>query len=369
MAKKYKVAVIGYAHSHINYHIESFLKQGDRIDWVASADNNPYVRPINDTEGTRYGIMNDNLKRTPFRKTYDDYVRLLDENPDVEIVLMCADNALHGEVCEQILRRGMHVILEKPLAATMQEATRMARAAEEGHAEIVTNWPTTWSPQIRYAHELIGQGVIGKLFKVTFRNSDSYGPLSYGQKMTGVEKGYEWWYQLRAGGGALLDYCCYGACLSRWFYGQAAVAAYGLKANFDSLFGDAEDYATITARYPEGVAILEGSWTTQNTGVSAGPVFFGTEGTMVVEKDGTLACYKTRHKLEPDIVYDDVPPLPKGREDVAGEFLHHLETGEPLHETLSLPLNLDAMALLDAGIRSSVSGKMELVNNRTWCIG
>lgn len=367
MGKNYKVGVIGYAHSHILYHIESFLKQGDRIEWVASADNNPLVRPVNDTAGTRYGIMNDVLRRVPFQKTYDDYHKMLDEN-EFDIILMCADNAMHGEVAEAILRKGIHVVLEKPLAASMQEAMRMARAAEEGHAEIVTNWPTTWSLAIRYAHELIGKGEIGKLFKVTFRNADSLGPLSYGQQMTDVEKGYEWWYQAKAGGGALLDYCCYGACLSRWFFGDMAVSAYGMKGKFDSYFGDAEDYATITARYRSGVAILEGSWTTVNTGIPNGPIFYGTKGTMVVEKDGSLACYKTRHKSEPDVVYD-LPPLPEGCEDIAGEMLNHLETGEPLHPTLSLPVNLDAMALLDAGIRSAESGKMELLSDKTWCVG
>ncbi|MGI6173756.1 MAG: Gfo/Idh/MocA family protein [Christensenellales bacterium] len=368
MGKKYRVAVVGYAHSHIMYHIDCFLKQGDRIEWVASADNTPLVRPENDSMGTRYGIMNHYLEKVPFQKVYDNPAKLLAENPDIDIVLMCADNAMHGEVAEPFLRRGIHVLLEKPFSASMQEARRMVRAAEEGGAEIVVNWPTTWSPAIRYAHKLISEGEIGKLFKVTFRNADSLGPLSYGQILTDAEKSREWWYQEKAGGGALLDYCCYGACLSRWFFGERAVAAYALKANFDSHYGDAEDYATITARYPQGVAILEGSWTTVNTGIPNGPIFYGTEGTMVVEKDNSLACYKTRHKIEPDIVYD-VPPLPAGRTDLAEEFLHHLETGEPLHPTLSLPVNLDAMSLLDAGIRSSRSGHLELLNDKTWCIG
>ena len=49
--------------------------------------------------------------------------------------------------------------------------------------------------------------------------------------------------------------------------------------------------------------------------------------------------------------------------------MHHIETGEPLHPTLGLLFNLQAMAILDAGIRSAASGKMEMVNNETWCLG
>lgn len=362
-----RVGVLGYAHSHIYYHVTSFLKLGDRVAWVASADNEPLVRPISTVPGTRIGGRLDIEKKAGFARVYDDWREMLDKER-FDIMLVCADNAMHGEVCEAVLRRGIHVITEKPMAAGMQEALRMARAAEEGHARLVVNWPSTWSAPIRHAHKLIGQGEIGRLFKMTYRNADSLGPLSYGQQMTDVERGYEWWYHSAAGGGALLDYCCYGACLSRWFFGHKADAAWGIKAKFDSFYGDAEDYATITARYPTGIAIVEGSWTTVNTGVPNGPVFYGTKGTLVVEKDGRLCTYRTRHQLEPDTVHE-VPPLPEGRGDIAQEFLHCLASGEPLHSTLDLKVNLDAMAMLDAGIRSSASGRMELVNDQSWCIG
>ena len=46
-----------------------------------------------------------------------------------------------------------------------------------------------------------------------------------------------------------------------------------------------------------------------------------------------------------------------------------MDTGEPIHYTAQMDFNLDAMAILDAGIRSADSGKIELVNNRHWQIG
>jgi len=54
---------------------------------------------------------------------------------------------------------------------------------------------------------------------------------------------------------------------------------------------------------------------------------------------------------------------------LAEEFIHHIETGDPLHPTLDMWQNVEAMAILDAGIRSAVSGQMELVNTPSWCIG
>jgi len=79
--------------------------------------------------------------------------------------------------------------------------------------------------------------------------------------------------------------------------------------------------------------------------------------------------YSSRgHGGEPDDVVVG-EPLPEGRGSEAEEFIHHLETGEPLHPTLQLEHNLEAMAILDAGIRSARSGKTELVNNATWNVG
>ena len=364
--KQYRVAAIGFAHSHISGNIHDFSTCGDRVAFVAAADVKPKIAPASAEPGTRVDELRQAVKKYGF-KEYDDYHKLLDEN-EIDIALVCAENAFHPFVTEELLRKGVHVVLEKPMAADMPGALRMARAANETGARIVTNWPTAWSGSIRKAKALVDAGEIGRLFKFTFRNGDSQGPLSYGQKITDSEKGLEWWHQADVGGGSMLDYCCYGACMSCWFTGQNPTAAYGMKANFDSPYGSAEDYAAVMVRFPTAVAILEGSWTTVNTGVEPGPLLYGTEGTIVVQQTGKIMVYKTRHKREPDAVYDG-DPLPAGRENLGLETLHHLDTGEPLFPLLDLPLNLSAMSILDTGGRAAASNRLEIVNDGSWSIG
>ena len=368
--REYKIAAIGFAHSHINENVKDFA-ECDGVKCVAAADIKPKVPSLSMEPGTR----NADFKRivdTYGFKPYDDYVKLLDEN-EIDIAIICCENAFHPFVAEECLRRGIHVVIEKPLAADMAGTLRIARAAREGNAKVFTNWPSAWWPAVRTAKALCDAGEIGRLFKFTHRNSDSQGALSYGQVITDAEKGREWWHQADVGGGALLDYCCYGACMSSWFFGEKPVAAYGLKANFDSPYGSADDYATITVRFPRSAAILEGSWTTVNTGVPNGPIIFGTEGTMVVRSSSgwltdIVEVYKTRHKSEPDKVIK-ADPLPAGRENLGREVLHHLNTGEPLFPMLDLPLNMQSMGILDAGIRSAESGKLEIVQDEVWGIG
>jgi len=375
MSPTYRLGVIGFAHMHVNTLIDHFAELPN-VEWVACADMVPAVPSISEEPSTRKANLKRARKQTGIPKVYEDYWEML-EKEAFDIIIFCPENARHGEVAEAIAAAGVHMLTEKPMAASLSEALRMVRAANAAGVELMINWPTTWSPAIRKMKDLLDQGVIGDVWEVKWRNGASMGPLAYGQQITGPEKGAEWWHQAAPGGGALLDYCCYGACLARWFIGEPAVATWGIKANMTSHYGDADDNAIITVRFPKALAILEGTWTTWNVGVPTGPIVYGTQGTLVASARmvedkhvPVVELYTSRSHglIEPDQVLEG-DPLPEGRETLAKEFIHHLETGEPLHSTLEMNFNLEAMAILDAGIRSAASGKMELVNDVAWCIG
>jgi predicted dehydrogenase len=127
-----------------------------------------------------------------------------------------------------------------------------------------------------------------------------------------------------------------------------------MAANLMHGFGDAEDNATMLLRFPAATALLEASWTTFHNGVAGGPILYGTHGTIVVDGADVLV-YRERASRAPSAI-EQGDPLPPGRATIGEEFLHHLETGEPLHPTLALPLNLAATAMLDAGRRAAATG-------------
>ncbi len=373
--KSYRLGVIGFAHMHINELIDRFAALPN-VTWVACADTVPAVPSRTDVAGSRRANLRRALERTGIPRCYDHYQEML-EQEELDIVLFCPENARHGEVAEALAARRIHMVTEKPMAASLSEALRMARAARHAGVSLMVNWPVTWNPAVRKAQALLAAGEIGQVWEVKWRNGASLGPLAHGSAhpagtvVSGpvgeAELGAEWWYRTADGGGALLDYCCYGAMLAAWLIGQPAQAAYGLRANLRSPFGDADDNAIITVRFPTALAILEGTWTTFHSGIPTGPIVYGSHGTLVVDRRQVLV-YKDRGSSEPTAVYEG-DPLPAGRQTLAEEFIHHLETGEPLHPTLDVPLNLQAMAILDAGLRSAASGKLELVNDQHWCIG
>lgn len=374
-SKVYRVGVIGFAHMHVNELIDQFDRL-ENVRWVACADTQPSDPNLAQVAGTRAANLKRALEKTGIPKRYDDYRELL-EKEELDILIVCAENTRSADVTVEALSRGMHVLREKPMAASYSDALRMARAARHNGVTVATNWPTTWRPAIRRAKELIDAGEIGRVWEVKWRNGASLGPLAYGSahpgativdgRLSEAALGAEWWYQHREGGGALLDYCCYGACLASWYIPDEPISVVGTAANLCSHFGDVEDNAVFTVRYPNALAIIEATWTTFHVGIPTGPIIYGTEGTMVVDGNRVLV-YKERGKPEPTRVIED-GSLPEGRDTIAKEFIHHLETGEPLHPTLDLAINTKVMAILDAGRRSSQSGKVELVNNPSWQIG
>ena len=147
-----------------------------------------------------------------------------------------------------------------------------------------------------------------------------------------------------------------------------ATAALGMKANLDSYWGNAEDNAAMLIRFPRAMALLEGSWTTRDHGVPTGPIVYGTTGTIVVEAYGEGQVVRLERGGGDTTIFEG-DPLPAGQADIAQAYIHHLETGDPLHPTLDLGLNLNAMAILDAGVRSAASNQLEVVHSRTWEIG
>lgn len=365
--KTYRLGVIGFAHMHVNELVAQFLAL-DQVDLVACADTQPRVPSLTKVEGSRTANLKRALAAADEVTAYSDYREMLDSEK-LDIVIFCPEIARHAEIAEALADRHIHMLTEKPMAASFSDAQRMVRAARRADVALLVNWPITWRPWVLEVKDLIEGGEIGDVWEFKWRNGPSLGPLAAGSLHPGdtvvsgtlseTEKAAEWWHQADTGGGALLDYCCYGACLSTWYLDQQAISAQGLKANLLSPFGDAEDNAAMLVRFPAALAILEATWTTFHAGVPHGPIVFGTHGTIVV--DGTQAkVFTERGNPEPTAIHEG-HPFTAGRQTIAEQFIRHIETGESPHPTLDIPLNLAATAILDAGIRSAASGKSELI--------
>lgn len=371
MAKKYRVGIAGVGHVHV-HNVATIFKKHPQILLAACADTTPDVPEISNAPYTRSWNLGYLMKGIGIPRSYDDYREML-EKEDLDIVVCNSENRKHPEVVAACAEAGVDVCVEKPMASSLTDALEMVRVAESSGIKVLIHWYVAFSSLLKRAKALIDEGAIGRILEVRMRVGHA-GPLAPGVKhpgpeietvrMTYQELASTWWYQAAAGGGAMIDFSSYGALVARWFLGEQATAAVGMRANLNSPWGDVDDSGTILARFSNALGIFGGSWTTRDPGLPGGPVVYGTEGTLVVDE----------WVDEPSVVITDGAgrkrtfggvPLPEGRHTVAEEFVHHLRTGDPVHPTLDMRFNAEVMAIVDAGIRSASSGKLEQVSGLT----
>ncbi|HEY9183280.1 MAG TPA: Gfo/Idh/MocA family oxidoreductase, partial [Gammaproteobacteria bacterium] len=100
-------------------------------------------------------------------RTYSDFkqmaVRESRLNDGIEAVAIVTPNHLHYPVAREFLKRGIHVICDKPLTATLADAKKLAKLVDGGDALFVLTHNYTGYPMVRHARELVRAGEIGTI--------------------------------------------------------------------------------------------------------------------------------------------------------------------------------------------------------------
>lgn len=354
--KKIRIAYFGISHPHVGPLYKTMLLHPDEAEIIGFAD----VAGDKLTTAERLGSVGPAVKQDfgTAVPQYGSWQKLLDEKPDVAVVL--SDNRTGADLCVEALSRGIAVMGEKPMAMSMADAKRMYEASVTGGAPLITNWPIAWFAAFRKAKELADAGKIGKIMRVTYRSPATWGPFSLDKP--NEDKARTWWYSHELGGGSILDYACYGTVLATWFFGKRARRVSAIKKQFTtSSYSDVEDYSAMMLDFGDGVGLLEGSWSTFNCGeVPSGPIIHGTEGTIVCDR------YSDDVKVYLGASHTPVPPTEVYTAENGGQVellgrnvLDFLQGRGELNEMLALDLNMDVVAALDAGIRSAESGRAE----------
>jgi predicted dehydrogenase len=165
----------------------------------------------------------------------------------------------HLKVVEAAAPRGIHVMVEKPLAVSWEHAQQMEQLAKANNIHLLTNYETSWYPSTMKAKSLLQEEEkFGALRKVVFHHGHR------GPKEIGVGKEFlEWLTDPKLnGGGALVDFGCYGANIMTYFLnGQKPLSVTAVtQQHKPEIYTDVEDEATIILTYPQTQAIIQASW-------------------------------------------------------------------------------------------------------------
>jgi predicted dehydrogenase len=162
----------------------------------------------------------------------------------------------------------------------------------------------------------------------------------------------EWLYDpYRNGGGALIDYCCYGAALTCLLLGlPSRVTAVSGRLRKEDL--PAEDNAVLIMQHARAISTSTASWTQIGHMTSYIPMIYGSEGTLVLQ-DRELWLATREHE---DGIKLDVPPAAEGQRNSADFFLSHIRSGEPITGLCGADVSLAAQEVLEAGLLSASEG-------------
>ncbi|REK66229.1 MAG: oxidoreductase [Cohnella sp.] len=146
--KPIRTAVIGTG-SISDFHLKSYARHPD-AELVAVCDlNAERARKKADQFGAA--------------KSYSDYKELL-ADPDIDAVSVCTWNNTHAEISIAALRAGKHVLVEKPLCTTVEEALRIREAVEETGKQLMIGYVRRYDPNARLLKEFVDKGEFGDLY-------------------------------------------------------------------------------------------------------------------------------------------------------------------------------------------------------------
>lgn len=183
-------------------------------------------------------------------KAYADY-RLMLQDPEIEVVDIGIPNDLHCQAVLDAARAGKHIIIEKPLCVTLEQADQMIEACKKAGVLLMYAEELLFAPKYVRVKTLIEEGAIGEPF-LAKQSEEHPGPHM------------PWFWDVnRSGGGVMLDMGCHSIEYTRWVLGKPRVksvtAFMGTYVHQGRTQGEDHSYAII--EYEGGkLAMIENSW-------------------------------------------------------------------------------------------------------------
>src|SRR3981189_1305463 len=289
-----RVVLAGLVHGHASGFFDQFHPRADlRVVGIAEAD-----RQLAAQFAKSYG-----LAASLF---YSDLEEML-KATHPQAVLSYTNTYDHRRVVEICARYGVHVMMEKPLAVSLEDARAIEKAARAGKIQVLVNYETTWYRSNQAAYDLVHDNAIGEIRKIVVHDGHR------GPKEIGVGPEFLAWLSdpKLNGGGALFDFGCYGADLATWLMDGRrpdSVTAVTQQVKPD-VYPRVDDEATIILTYPRAQVIVQASW---NWPFSRKDMeVYGQKGYVITVGSGAVRV-RLPEKQEPSA---DAKPLEKTKED------------------------------------------------------
>jgi myo-inositol 2-dehydrogenase / D-chiro-inositol 1-dehydrogenase len=343
MSNKIRIGILSFAHYHANFWAQALLKSAD-AELAGIWDDDPQRGK---KAAEQYSV--------PF---YSDLSQLLQKSDGVGIT---SETSRHADLVEEAARAGVHILLEKPMAAGMEQCARIYQAVKSAGILFMQNFPKRYDPVNHELVRMVRSGELGKLHLVRIRHGN-YHLLELGESASAM------WYGKPelSGGGALIDEGVHAADLLLWLLGEPTLVS-ALTSN-RTLGLPLEDTALAIFAYPSGVLA---EIATSNTLVAAeeSVEVYGTEGSAIISgvdlasrdlsRPPYLKYYRIGSSRESWQASPVVPRFQQGEFHHQGP-LHFIEClagrAEPI---VSLEDGWKSLAMIEAAYQAARTGQVQ----------
>ncbi len=245
-ARPLRLAIAGLSHGHVRGILGRAATEGVQIVGIHETDSK-----LADRYAQEYRFSRDLV--------YTDLGKMLDAAKP-EAVAAFGSTYDHLKVVEASAKRGLPVMVEKPLAVNLEHALAIEALAKKHKIHVLTNYETTWYPSTQGVYDLVhGQkALLGPIRKIVVHDGHP------GPKEIGVNVEFLEWLTdpVLNGAGALMDFGCYGANLATWLMkGTEPLSVTAITQQIKpEVYPAVDDEATIILRYPQAQVIIQASW-------------------------------------------------------------------------------------------------------------
>src|SRR6266567_4248171 len=240
-----RVALAGLVHGHAFGFFDQFQRRTDlQVVGIAEADRQltaQFAKRYSLEPGLFYSDLEEMLRKT---------------HP--QAVLAYTNTYDHRRVVEICARYGVPVMMEKPLAVSLEDALAIEKAARAGRIHVLVTYETTWYRSNQAVYDLVHESAIGGIRKIVVHSGHR------GPREIGVGPEFLAWLTdpKLNGAGALFDFGCYGADLATWLMqGRRPDSVTAIAQHIKpDVYPRVDDEATIILTYPKAQAIIQASW-------------------------------------------------------------------------------------------------------------
>ncbi len=260
----YTIALIGCGRIS-SKHIAAMVKNQDTLRLVACCD---VIEQKATTKIKEYAakVPSANIKM------FTDYRMLLDEmQPDICII--ATESGLHKSITIDCLKAGAHVLCEKPMALSTEDADEMIKTAKDSNKQLGVCFQNRFNAPIVKMRQALVEGRFGRLLhgaiQIRWNRGDSY------------YKEAPWRGTWEMDGGTLMNQCSHGIDLLQWMMGNAK-RVHAVTRRFSRPI-EAEDFGAAIIEFDNGsVGIIEGSACVYPRNLEEKLSLFGEKGTAVI---------------------------------------------------------------------------------------